>query len=409
MKTNKTVPIVFMVVFLTFRLAAQIHNTGAMYISPKAEVSMYSKVTNTSNGKITNNGSLYVHQSLTNNGVINFTPTANSGATIFTSNVEQKITGSGDTRFYDVSVENSGADASVLLDKEIGVYGNANFTDGILAETANGLVVFNLETEHQNTSDASFVLNKVAKKGSEAFTFPIGGYKSGSYYYRPAGISAPDAATDTFTAGYFWENSAPVYPHSKKQKNIAFINNSEYWVIENTEGSSSPEVTLSWHSATTPLELVANDAANLIIVRWDGTQWINEGGTVDFLDKSITATVTGYGVFTLATTLEKENSLLFPTAFSPNGDGVHDTFVIAGAEQQYPSFELEILNRWGSTVYTYKNKGATDSPVWWDGTSKQQSLVLGKGKKLPVGTYFYIFKYNKPGKSPKTGYVYLNR
>lgn len=408
MKTNKTVPIAFVVVFLTFRLAAQIHNTGAMYISPKAEVSMYSKVTNTSNGKITNNGRLYVHRSLTNNGVINFTPTANSGATIFTGSVEQEITGSGNTRFYDVSVENSGADASVVLDKEIGIYGKANFTDGILAETANGLLVFTPTTEHQNTSDASFVLGKVVKKGSEAFTFPIGGHKDGTYYYRPAGISTPDAATDAFTAGYFWENSSSLYPHSQKEEAIDFIDDTEYWVIENTEGNSTPEVTLSWHMATTPLKLVANDASNLVVVRWNGTQWVNEGGTVDVLENSITATVTGYGVFTLAATLEKENSLLFPTAFSPNGDGVHDTFVISGAEKQYPSFELEIVNRWGSRVYSYKNKGVA-APIWWDGTSKQQSLVLGKGKKLPVGTYFYIFKYNKSGKSPKTGYVYLNR
>ncbi|MGV6846616.1 MAG: Ig-like domain-containing protein, partial [Lutibacter sp.] len=101
--------------------------------------------------------------------------------------------------------------------------------------------------------------------------------------------------------------------------------------------------------------------------------------------------------------------LIIPQGFSPNGDGVHDYFVINGLVNLYPNFELEVFNRWGNKVYDYKHNGnVLSEPNWWDGYSYGKRNV-GKNKILPVGTYFYVLHFNKNNAKPRTGYIYLNR
>ncbi|XCF06681.1 gliding motility-associated C-terminal domain-containing protein [Tamlana crocina] len=91
-----------------------------------------------------------------------------------------------------------------------------------------------------------------------------------------------------------------------------------------------------------------------------------------------------------------------PDGFSPNGDGVNDTYDVDNLALLYPNFEIEIFNRNGNVVY----KGNANSPRF-DGTSNQ-SRVVSKGK-LPVGVYFYIFKFNDGENQPEQGRLYLSR
>ena len=89
----------------------------------------------------------------------------------------------------------------------------------------------------------------------------------------------------------------------------------------------------------------------------------------------------------------------FPQGFSPNGDGIRDTFIIAGLAQHGDN-TFEVYNRWGNKVFGsqfYQNN--------WDGESNGQS-VLNKHEKLPAGPYFYVLTagYNKVYK----GWIYIN-
>lgn len=85
------------------------------------------------------------------------------------------------------------------------------------------------------------------------------------------------------------------------------------------------------------------------------------------------------------------------SGFSPNGDGVNDTWIIDGIEF-YPDNSVAIYNRWGDVVW---QKNAYDNTtVVWDG------IWSFTGEKLPNGTYFYII--NIPGKQFK-GWVELTR
>jgi gliding motility-associated-like protein len=79
-----------------------------------------------------------------------------------------------------------------------------------------------------------------------------------------------------------------------------------------------------------------------------------------------------------------------PNIFSPNGDGIHDKWVINFLET-YPGCTVEIFNRYGQRIYY--SIGYTNP---WDGTVN--------GKPVPVGTYYYIVD-PKNGRQRMSGYV----
>ena len=71
-----------------------------------------------------------------------------------------------------------------------------------------------------------------------------------------------------------------------------------------------------------------------------------------------------------------------PNAFSPNGDGINDSWRINYLES-YPGAVIEVFNRYGQIVYH-----SIGYDTYWDGTYN--------GKTLPIGTYYYII-------NPKNG------
>ncbi|WCC45232.1 gliding motility-associated C-terminal domain-containing protein [Tenacibaculum finnmarkense] len=90
-------------------------------------------------------------------------------------------------------------------------------------------------------------------------------------------------------------------------------------------------------------------------------------------------------------------------AFSPNGDGVNDTWmVLADIANKYPKNTMCIYNRHGNLVYKalrYNND--------WDGTSNGK-ITLSKKSKLPTGPYVYILELNNATKKVLKGQVYIN-
>jgi gliding motility-associated-like protein len=76
--------------------------------------------------------------------------------------------------------------------------------------------------------------------------------------------------------------------------------------------------------------------------------------------------------------------IYIPNAFSPNGDGINETWNIPALDA-YPGFELFVFNRYGQLVF--KNS-RTRQP--WNGTFK--------GNALPIGAYPYLIKLNVANK-----------
>jgi gliding motility-associated-like protein len=99
------------------------------------------------------------------------------------------------------------------------------------------------------------------------------------------------------------------------------------------------------------------------------------------------------GCSTRFTTMVFQQTLIIPNIFSPNGDGIHDRWVIENL-QNYPGNVVQIYNRYGQAVFKMTNY----TP--WDGRVN--------GKEMPVGTYYYIVD-PKNGQKPTTGYIDIIR
>jgi gliding motility-associated-like protein len=97
----------------------------------------------------------------------------------------------------------------------------------------------------------------------------------------------------------------------------------------------------------------------------------------------------------------KPCDILIPEAFTPDGDGINDEFVIEGIEL-YPNNTIAIFNRWGVLVYEASNYENN-----WDG-STQSNFTLG-GDDLPTATYYYVFDTKDENVGVFTGYIYLQR
>lgn len=80
-----------------------------------------------------------------------------------------------------------------------------------------------------------------------------------------------------------------------------------------------------------------------------------------------------------------------PRGFSPNGDGINDTFDLSN----HGVSSLKIFNRDGRNVYSH-GKGYTNQ---WEGKDRA-------GNQLPSGTYYYIIEANY---KTRTGWVEINR
>ncbi|MCG8580558.1 MAG: gliding motility-associated C-terminal domain-containing protein [Bacteroidales bacterium] len=88
-----------------------------------------------------------------------------------------------------------------------------------------------------------------------------------------------------------------------------------------------------------------------------------------------------------------------PEGFSPNGDGVNDTFYVPDFST-YQGIKLTIVDSWGSQVYQ-NNDYQND----WNGVANRGN---NKGKPVGAGTYYYIITINGFDKQ-LTGFVYVAR
>ncbi|WP_289053449.1 gliding motility-associated C-terminal domain-containing protein [Carboxylicivirga marina] len=112
--------------------------------------------------------------------------------------------------------------------------------------------------------------------------------------------------------------------------------------------------------------------------------------------------------------VSEDDNLLIPNAFSPNGDGINDLFVISGSfENDVAESNLEVFNRWGTVIYRSQGKFYGEDGNYWDGLANSGAMV-SIGDKLPSGTYFYVFTIdvNIDGDiqtKQYTGYIELRR
>jgi gliding motility-associated-like protein len=131
-------------------------------------------------------------------------------------------------------------------------------------------------------------------------------------------------------------------------------------------------------------QLAGGASGTNISYSWSPSLFINDPNSLQPLvtpesDASYTLEVVshdGCGVASDVMKVHVFKAIYVPNAFSPNGDGLNDTWNIP-ALNVYASYEILVFNRWGQIVYTSKDIGRP-----WNGSFK--------GKELPSGVYPYI-------------------
>ncbi|WP_421824712.1 gliding motility-associated C-terminal domain-containing protein [Flagellimonas oceanensis] len=91
----------------------------------------------------------------------------------------------------------------------------------------------------------------------------------------------------------------------------------------------------------------------------------------------------------------EEPSLVPAQAFTPNGDGNNDAWIIPGIDN-YPNNVVKVYNRWGHEVFgtrSYRNN--------WEGFYKNRN------EKLPAGSYMYVINLGD-GSAPLQGWIFIN-
>lgn len=97
---------------------------------------------------------------------------------------------------------------------------------------------------------------------------------------------------------------------------------------------------------------------------------------------------------TLTVTTIPGLAVIIPNTFTPNGDGINDTWDITNLNT-YSSSTVQIFNRYGTLLFR-----SVGYPSPWAGTYN--------GAALPSGTYYYVITL-LPGQKPLSGFVAIIR
>lgn len=355
---------------------------------------------NFGNAQIHDNGKIGFHTNLINDGMFN----QNLGLAGFYQDTNPlTISGTEIPRFYylEVVVDNHlfleiNTEVSHDLDYIIGDIITPRSNPEISLDYLNN-AIYTLDDDLRNVDGyASATTN-------QSFVFPIGQDDK----LRPL-ITPEQPTTTKYTAAYF--NEDPNFPSTfstsfntnNSDPFINTVNTEEFWDFDGTEKTY---VTLTWDSDSQINNLVTN-LLNLRVVGWSiaDNEWKDLGNTAftgnltEGTISSIEFIPNNFEIITFGALIGNDDLVVY-NGISPNGDGLNDVFVMDGITL-FPN-HLKIFNRWGNVVYDAKNYQND-----WNGVSNKNTLGYS-GKKLPVGTYYYLLELPTENKH-YAGWVYIN-
>ncbi|MCX7745154.1 MAG: gliding motility-associated C-terminal domain-containing protein, partial [Flavobacteriales bacterium] len=238
-----------------------------------------------------------------------------------------------------------------------------------------------VETDVDCYGNNNGAINLIVGGGSQPYTFEwsngantedLNNLSAGVYVYT---ITDINGCTLTDTANVHEPELLTVTLNSQvlfNGHNISFYNGNDGSITTIVSGGT-PEYTYLWSTADTTKNLSNLTAGTYSVIVTDANGC------------SATSSIT----------LTQPLELAMPNAYSPNGDGFNDFFVIHGIEA-YPNNIFTVVNRWGNVVYEMKNYHNE-----WNGNNSN-------GGQLPDGTYFVILDINN-GEIILKGYVDMRR
>lgn len=143
----------------------------------------------------------------------------------------------------------------------------------------------------------------------------------------------------------------------------------------------------------------AEDAQLFVNAIPDPTQYINQTNPQQIFVRLDTPACFAISSFSIAV----ENCPpKIPEGFSPNSDGINDSFEIQGLLDIFENHKLLIYSRNGNLIFEGDN-----ITRHWEGIPNTGFLV--QDKIVPPGVYYYVLYLNDPEFNPMAGWLYLNR
>ena len=307
---------------------------------------------------------------------------------------------------------NSFGQMSVYSDLYVGVsdelfinFPLISFESGIVFVDRNGgLLSFSENTTWENATNNAHVDGPVRSYNTNNFIFPVGH----NGVFQPVMIQG-ESDTGVLRVAYIHDK----HPEKGKTEEIYQIHPIHYWKLLSPTGSA--KITLSWNLHSELISFLGDwELKDLSIGGYDGTLWHHIPSSLDERSieaNEITSVLSGsitseepvlFDRFSAVALVIKggiasEDTVQTAQAFTPNGDGVNDNWIIKGIEN-YPDASVYVYNLFGETVFKADGGYQND----WNGNFNSY------GHKLDVGTYLYAIDLDSDGNVDSKGWIYIN-
>jgi gliding motility-associated-like protein len=318
-----------------------------------------------------------------------------------TATLIAKISGAYDSLYWmKDAIRISGADDSIYVTSDIGVYKVQVFSCGTLVQNIPTLVVmvnpkpvFTI-TPSENPITICKGTTVTLKANTNSPTPYKWSWNTGSIADSLV-VGVADTFIVTATARYMHPaDSSVVRECYTTQSRVVEVDNTTNAAFSSTvmpqtapakvvftNKSSSASVTYFWdfgdHTSSTEKNPVHTYALPLVykvkLVAY------NSRGCIDSTIREVRAV---------------PDLLYMPNTFTPNSDGINDFFKIAKVAEEAHILKGEIFDRWGKKVAEFDDNG-------WNGK-------LSNGQDAPEAVYFYVVRLQLPNTSP-TEPVYMEK
>ena len=215
----------------------------------------------------------------------------------------------------------------------------------------------------------------------------------GSHYYYITGIDSCDRASDTTriarTIDFRTRMNRSGSVELRFNSYINWLNGVEtYSIIREVDGVLEGTPMTAFSSDNDSIYLVdSNNIAKSVCYILEASSYLNELDSIS-ISRAMKSCTDSY-----------TELFYFPTGFSPNDDGINDTFELGDQGFESDEFQFSIYNRAGHLVKDFSDPSDT-----WDG-------IDVNGSPSPIGVYVYFLKCIGQGGNQieKMGHVSLIR
>ncbi|WP_224994449.1 proprotein convertase P-domain-containing protein [Cesiribacter sp. SM1] len=181
--------------------------------------------------------------------------------------------GTNDLVMSRLTIDNSSS-GGVTLNSGLVIQQQMQFIKGVVHASETAAVLFEAGAGTNGGSATSYIDGPAYKKGSTAFTFPLGN----KGHWAPLGIENLQRANanTVFRAQYFKEGAPAPEALSPALDRVSKL---EYWDLTPTAGNPTVDVVLHWKDAAVS-DIVNITAGDLVVAHYTQNQWQIEGGEI---------------------------------------------------------------------------------------------------------------------------------